>query len=442
MSNTNIPKYNLPRFRRVPSQHSTDSSFLNPNETAINTTRTVLSSSTMMSTPSNDIRRVQQRQNQPKVVESAHDIKRKPISTKPMNNLNVKKKLLNLLQSLKRKYPLSSPTLHFDKFTGPKDTKGDFVLRKPLNMSKYDYSMYTSYERPAHSLIIHDIDERETPLPPPVRESQIKAWELAEKVAANYIFESSSEDEDIANDDDIDPIYSDTSLEEIAAAKHNSTIEAIPGYTKGELLVILKQFESSQRSNIPTLKDETEKVLWRYQQQHNASQEKAFSTYQTMTGRRKVQLAQKRELLHKIFGYSNNINHQHLTNNTSHSSVDNVLSVQKAFHEDKEELASLMHEDKVFAETLDDIRGNLTALRQSNVGVNVKRKAKRNEIDLDDFDLEKFHDITHDKLSYLYDSYLGDDAQEDFSSEMDQELQSFTLAYLKKCIREEIDDTD
>lgn len=328
-------------------------------------------------------------------------------------------------------------------------------------MNKFDYSAFVSYqENPNQTYDQHILDEGNNTfdddqlpvssysLPPPIKESQLKAWDLAEKVTNNLIFDSSSDDED----------YGDNTMEDIenaTATKKSSDkpiITAIPGYTKGELEVLLKHFESSQKSthfDSQKVGEQERKLLWKYRQQHQSSQEKAFASFQTLLGKRKIQIAQKKDLLHKIFGYNNNMNHEFITNNTSYSALDNVLNTQKAFHEDKEEIGSLLEEDAAFLEALAETRRNLSTLRYNNVGINVKRKATiRNtnvEIDLNDFDYDKFHEFTQSKLTELYNVYLhqcddtGKYSEEDLfeTNQVNQELENFTLAYLKKCVKEE-----
>lgn len=567
---SNKNKYNLPIFRRIPSHASAaDNSYLNPNDTFNNNTtqRTISSSSTsMISTPSNNIRRVQQQQqeqqqqqqaqqpNQPHQQQQQHQQlqqqsqhgQRKPISNKPMNNLNIKRKLLNLQQSLKKKYPLSSPTQpsaqfndsnqnmntfnsspngnsNFDKSryyntnhyhnqnlndnndnnnNNPNlnNIERNFVLRKPLNMNKYDYSVFINY--PDYENLHHDYDQQSFPvndqtnddnynLPPIVKESQIKAWESAEKVTKNLIFDSSSDDydddddDDEINDNDIDsvnigdPVHADmdSSIDEIKQSiggdnlKNNEKskksinsliIQSIPGFTKGELQIVLSNFGNSQISSTfdsEKFDEKERKLLWNYRQQHQLQQEKVFASFQTLLGKRKIQISQKKDLLNKIFGYSNNMNQEYITNNTSYSALDNVLNTQKAFHEDKEEIGCLLDEDKAYHESLLETKESLNILRNDDSGINVKRKLNKkmldNEIDLNDFDIEKFNEITRLKLSKVYDEYLinynydnkidfekiqqdNDDDSHDLD-EVNEELQSFTTAYLKRCIKQEID---
>lgn len=350
-------------------------------------------------------------------------------------------------------------------------------------MNKFDYSAFVSYPEQENQHQIYDqhileeggshFEDNQQPvsgysLPPPIKESQLKAWDLAEKVTNNLIFDSSSDDDDYDN-------YDEPTMDDVENAKveldmklklrnkpssphEEPIITAIPGYTKGELAVLLKHFETSQNStnyNSQNVEEQERKLLWKYRQQHQNSQEKAFASFQTLLGKRKIQISQKKDLLHKIFGYNNNMNHEFITNNTSYSALDNVLNTQKAFHEDKEEIGSLLEEDAAFLEALAETKNNLSSLRYNDVGINVKRKATRRnsniDIDLNDFDYDKFHEFTESKLTNLYNTYLeqcddgrrSNEDEEGFEmSQVNQELENFTMAYLKKCIKEEAEEND
>ncbi|ODV69067.1 hypothetical protein HYPBUDRAFT_156064 [Hyphopichia burtonii NRRL Y-1933] len=491
-SNNVSSKYNLPRFRRINSQHTAEQSYLNAND-SINTTlnRTVSSSSSIMSTPSNNIRKVQQHQ-QPQQQETNS---KKPISSRPMNNLNVKKKLLNLQQSLKRKYPLSSPTSenttrlqpaagpttnkspkynskendsgnHYIKNLSPMKSNKNFILRKPMNMNRYDYSIFINNDYNNYYFdSSNDVNlSHEVHIPPIIKESQIKAWESAEKITNNLIFDSSSDDDDDNDDDneEIDNIDFDTSMEEIKQTVHddlnlnsNNTlcIQSIPGLTKGELQVVKTHFNHLQKMtnlDINSLEEDELKLLWKYRETHQLNQEKAFASYQSLLGKRKVQISQKKDILHKIFGYNNNINHEYITNNTSYSALENILNTQKAFHEDKEEINSLLYEDKFYSQSLLETKNNLNLLKNNSEGINIKRKQNKRttastDIDMNDFDYDKFNSITSNRLSQIYQDFFSnqpsainpDDSAD--LSDVSQELQSFTVAYLKRCIKDDAD---
>lgn len=72
-----------------------------------------------------------------------------------------------------------------------------------------------------------------------------------------------------------------------------------------------------------------------------------------------------------------------------------------------------------------------------------------------DFDYDKFHSVTSRKLDKLYDGYLAEhdlaehlpsssralEEDDDLdASSINEELQLFTLSFLRKCIKNEVDD--
>lgn len=434
------PKYNLPNFRRISSQHSASDSFANDSNshnvsqnTHINTTRTVSSLSSMISTPSNNIRRFQNGNH----LQNHHE--RKPISQKPPN-INVKKKLLNLHQLLK---------LRFADPGGPRS----FVLRQPANMNMYDYSVFIKHCDPESevlkSLAPNDQyigsslgDEETECLPPPIRESQIKAWESAEKISSNLIFDSS--DDEVELDDNYDAANESIDDKENLPhlkEKDDNIILALPGYTRGDVAVILAHFRQLQKSLDPidyTLNEEmVQSRLWEARQQHQSQQERAFAAYQTLPGKRKIQVTQKKELLHRMFGYTNSVNLEHVTNNTSYLAVDNVLNTQKAFHEDKDEINALLEEDKAYNKALAIARKQLHQMQNPLVDATAA-KAKRADISAG-FDYDKFAHLTGAQLDRIYDAILdGVEVQEDD----DDELPAFTLGFLKRCLKEEDSDRE
>lgn len=432
------PKYNLPKFRRISSQHSASDSFANESgshnvsqNTHINTTRTVSSLSSMISTPSNNIRRFQHNN----ALQQQHE--RKPISQKPPN-INVKKKLLNLHQLLRQRFPETGQ-------------QRPFVLRQPANMSMYDYTVFVRNCDPENEVsrnvgpkeqYIGPVEEEGEVLPPAIRESQIKAWESAEKISSNLIFDSS--DDELELDGNYDAANESIDDKENAHQHHHKDAHIIlllPGYTRGDVAVILAHFELLQKSSEAidyTLNEEmVQSRLWEARQQHQAQQERAFAAYQTLPGKRKIQVNQKKELLHRMFGYSNSINLEHVTNNTSYLAVDNVLNTQKAFHEDKDEVNALLEEDKAFNEALAEARKNLALLQKPLMDTGAT-KTKRGDIAAA-FDYDKFAHLTGAQLDRMYNAVLdGVEVVE----EDDDELPAFTLGYLKRCLKEEDSDRE
>lgn len=401
----------LPRIR-VTSQSFADHSNIG------NVSLRTVSSSSIISTPSNNIRRVQQQnlQKNPRP-------KSRPDDSHGMRSTaRTSKKLLNLLQ-LKKKAN-----------TQPKP----FVLRKPANLSKYDYSVFIDNWTP--------IDEHD--LLPPVKESQIKAWESAEKISANIIFDHdmSASSDAFAIFDDADKLVDSSYDEDTCAGDDPETsinrgtqdkvtttqllILSIPGYTKGELKVIMDNFAQllscSSQADFTEYNEKEEKALWLYRQQQSAAQEKAFMAYRTLSGKRKVQIHHKKEFLHKLFGYLNNLNQEHITNNTLYSAVDNVANAQKAFHEDKDEIFQLLEADKEFQEALDETRKAHASSFSANGDCD------------SEFDPVKLLEIN---LAWLTSTYHRQLSSNEFVAPQDgdPEVVACTVSHLKRCVREDYD---
>lgn len=395
----------LPRLR-VTSHSFAD---VSSNKSSNVTQRTVSSSTSIISTPSNNIRRVQQRQ--------AINARKNPGDFRVSGvSSNATKKLLNF-QQLKK------------TITRPKA----FVLRKPINMSKYDYTVFTRHGPE----VSEDLAEND-PLPPPIKESQIRAWESAEKISANIIFDHERSKEGFALDaKDLDDSYDagdgetsiDRGKEGLPNEEKDNIVTAIPGYTKGELQIVLDNYEKMQWSDhvdIDQVIEDEHKALWVHRQQQSAAQERAFVACHTLSGKRKVQVFHKKEFLHKLFGYSNNVNHEYITNNTSYSAFDNVLNAQKAFHEDKEEICSLLEEEKAFEEALADTKERLQS--------SATQEPKACEQEMDHSNLL---DLTSSWLSSAYDRQvsLSEDSMQPDEVE-DPEMVTCTLSYLKQCVRD------
>lgn len=413
------PRQILPRLR-VTSHSFADVS----NGSIANVTQRTVSSSSMMSTPSNNIRRVQQR-NGFRQRSTNPELRAREI---PAGG-NATRKILNL-QQLKKTYLNPKP----------------FVLRKPINMTKYDYSVFAD-----HAAAL-SLDEDE--LPPPIKESQIRAWESAEKISSNLIFENAhppssgkfgifedaSKDMDISVDDEVQA-DAETSINRGSSIpgpqSSDDTIQSIPGFTKGELKILNENFDllknSSGQVDPVDFEDTLANALWVYRQLESASQERAFMAHHTISGKRNVQVYHKKEFLRKLFGYSNNVNIDFITNNTSYSAFDNVANVQKVFHEDKDEMLGLLEEDKLFEEAIRDTRTNQLANNTESAGGRVDSEP----------DVDNSH-LLHLTQTWLTSNYINENDSDDICSgdsfmhgdDRDQEMVTFTMAHLKRCIKD------
>lgn len=308
-----------------------------------------------------------------------------------------------------------------------------------MNMNYYDYSVFREYP----------VGNEEGHSPPAVKESQIKAWESAEKITNNLIFDH---DSDLSDDGEInegetnEDIHIDNvkPLSNITDSNAQNdilnVIKTIPGYTKGELEIIGKRYLMLQKLdklneyNPKIFENEERKLLYKSRQEQQMNQSKIFNQYQSLTGKRKIQVSQKKDMLNKIFGYNNTLNQEYITNNTSYSSLENVMNISKAFHEDKEEINQLLNEDKEFLLSLDEARTNLDYSKNSILNnldgpTGMKTNRKSGELDYD-----KFQTLIHNKLTNIYDNGMIND---------NDEFDNFAINHLRRCIKhEEINDND
>lgn len=384
MTHDTLPKQR--RWARVPSHSFAD---VSQSSLANVTLRTVSSLTSIISTPSNNIRRVQQKHlHAGEPTRHAEPTKFRDIKDFGQRGA-ASRKILNL-QQLRKTVDSSIP----------------FVLRKPLNLSQYDYSAFTDvrYQGPAVA---------GTEIPPPIREAQIKAWELAEKISSNIIFDKEQPGsgdgfgifEDGLEDTSVDDDMAEEAEISIArgmtgpncpddGASNPLLITSIPGYTRGELGVILANFGELQRLLQPVdplVYEEAERrALWTFREQQSAEQDREFLANHTLSGKRRVQVFHKKKFIQKLFGYSNSVNQEHISNNTSYSSFDNVMNVQKAFHEDKEDILNLIEEERAFeecmAQTAERLResgdGDMASVRELSEGRLTQCYARGNDDDV------------------------------------------------------------
>lgn len=407
----------LPRLR-VPSL-----SFADLSHSGIsNSLRNISSSTSLLSTPSNNIRRVQQIHGTvPKDV-LARPRKTGPTIPKGNSSTTATRRLLNL-QELKRSLAVVRP----------------FVLRKPADLSEYDYSVYAHKVRPASE----SSDNENLPL---IRESQIRAWESAEKVSANIIFDveaSTGDDmgivEDYNTSMDITSSDDDVSFNSGYAdgGRDRPIVRAIPDYTKGELKILLEYFNKLQscdsKVDLFAYEKAEKSALNIYHEQQRIIHERAFKSNPKPLAKRKLQVFRKKELLHRLFGYSNNMNHTYITNNTAYSAFDNVLNATKALQEDNDDTNNLLQLEEEFVTLQRQLAEKIQADRR-----NPKREpfSSNNAYEsmLEALDLLE---MTNWWLTAAYESQAG--AHDGIANEPDvnADILSYTMSYLKSCVREE-----
>lgn len=406
----------LPRLR-IPSLSFTDIS----HSGISNSLRNISSSTSLLSTPSNNIRRVQQiHGTKPK--DTASRPRKGGVIPKGPSSTTATRKLLNL-QELKRSQAVVRP----------------FVLRKPADLSEYDYSVYAHKVGPNH-----ETEASEKPL---IKESQIRAWESAEKVSANVIFDmdaSTGDEVGIFEDfnTSMEVASSDEDLSFDGGATEESLdrpiIQSIPDYTKGELKVILDYFDKLQscdsKVDMFTYEQAEKNALSIYREQQRIFHERAYSSNPKPLARRKLQVFRKRELLHRLFGYSNNINHCYITNNTAYSAFDNVLNATKALQEDHGEITDLMNLEEEFLAIQKEIELKI-----------LEEKRKTNSVPLtsnrsyDSVEALELLDMSNSWLTASYENLVCDsNAHSLVEPDVNPEMLACTMAYLKSCVREEI----
>lgn len=376
-----------------------------------NSSRTLSSSSSMVSTPSNR----KANRNLPKTI----------TNKVTLNARLVKGKLLNL-QSSKKYRPPHDAARHYRDDTDdshPNKIVPGFMIHKPINTSAYDYGAFTNY--PSGIDLQHGDN-----LPPAVKESQIRAWESAERVSAGVIF-----GEDDEEDDDEEET-------------NNPIIKSIPGYTSSELGVVTQlhdEFKTQRHpiteENLVNREHEETRMLYELKKKHQAQNERVFQKSSSLTQRRQVQIGQKKDLLRRVFGYQNSLNVDYITNNSSYSTLDSAANVQKTFHEDKEEIACLVDEDQAFAMLLEET----SERHKSQNAFTDDMEETKNAKDLaKTFDYGRFQHIVTTKLNKIYSEQIKEDfldsEEEDYfnnDEELNTEMQMFSMSYLRRCVKEE-----
>lgn len=315
-----------------------------------------------------------------------------------------------------------------------------FVLRKPADLTKYDYSVYSRKVEPPN-------ESHSTEALPLVRESQIRAWESAEKISSNTIFDTETvagddvgifedfnKSMEVSNSDDdlsFEACYSDD-------APELAILRSIPDYTKSELKIILDYFDKLQSCDSKVdnfIYEEAEKnALSIHREQQRIAHERAFKSNPKPLSKRKLQVFRKKELLHSLFGYSNNVNHSHITNNTSYSAFDNVLNASKVLQEDHDETMGLLKlEDEhvlAQAEIAEKIQTEKDHPKRDALGSNGNFEPMLKNQDLLDFSSSW---LTASYEKQLFSGY-GTDRLDD--SDQNSEILSYTMSYLKACVRE------
>jgi hypothetical protein len=306
---------------------------------------------------------------------------------------------------------------------------------------KYDYSIFTSYP---------DI---ENSVPPNVKQSQVNAWESAEQVSKNLIFNDSEDDQ---SEDEIEDfncpqiqineaspnnnLNTNHKLEPSEISEYGQDeswfykiIKSIPGYSKGELEIVLKSYCQNLSES------EEKQLIYDHNKSFQTNQEKLFNQSSSLQLKRQIQVNQKKNLLRQFFGYSNNLNQNYITNNTSYSSVDNVKNIQKLFHEDKEEINSLIYEKQQFD-------NQLRLIDQQQVPFDdTHRKRRYKKLDTEAEDLIQVQSLASKNLDEIYDSHMASYEQasdDELELELDPGAHDEMMQIITKNLRRYLKDND
>ncbi|KHC33974.1 hypothetical protein MGQ_04078 [Candida albicans P76067] len=449
----------LPKFNN--HTHSNQSRIVSNNDMSTSSifpyNRTVSSSSSIMSTPSNNIRKFQrQRQQERQHHEhlpppSQHQRQTGSSKNEHINNSSrtskngrlIKNKLLNLQQSSKQqlinrisdKDPRHSHS-NSSQSNAKRVTPPVFGLQKVAS-SPYDFSVFTT--------VATNEKQHDEVLFPAIKQSQIRAWESAEKICRGIIFDDDDDDDDEESTDD-------------ESENTKNPIISIPGYTEGEL---------KELSKYPNLSSQEEKkLLTEYKRKVLSQREQNLSNNNLISFRRQLQIDQKKEILSKLFNNQNKLNLDYITDNDNNSIdsytnrnqynvIDNnliSLDLHSLINNDMEEVNYLLEEDGNFKILQEEVKQNIFHKKI------VTDNQQSDENGHGQFDYERFQSLTAKKLDKIYDvhttRYVGVNADDDeykepsFYSddvsnlELEEELLQFTTGHLRQCIHDSIDEEE
>ncbi|KAI5964299.1 uncharacterized protein KGF55_002241 [Candida pseudojiufengensis] len=287
--------------------------------------RTVSSSSSILSTPSNNIRKYQQRQQQQNHQSS--------------NQLSQNQKQLahNHQNRHNRHHNTEKDEKHSSRIT----RSGQLIKNKLLNLHQ------------SHKVLQpNPIQSQQTQQPSQQQQQQqqqqnSKLIQDAEYYTRTVIFPELSSDEELSTNDENEEMDED---DEDFESYFKKTVNSIPGYTKGELTLLI----NNSQTNLDH--EDEKKLLQEHKRKEMSKQERSFMKTSSLSIRRQLQVTQKKEILTKMFGNHNNLNNEYITNNTEISSIGNSFNLQMVFNEDREEIQHLIEEDNLFKTSMDEFR--------------------------------------------------------------------------------------
>ncbi|MDC6271474.1 hypothetical protein PP707_04180, partial [Acetobacter pasteurianus] len=155
-------------------------------------------------------------------------------------------------------------------------------------------------------------------------------------------------------------VYNKGALGDVGAPLQ-SIIKSIPGYTKGELNAVLKHV--STQNSFFLNDDEQKRVLNEYKR-HQLKLERVSYNYKYGSNvhvQRRLQADdQKRDVLHKLFGYSNKINVEYMAPTATNSDESKVKIEHLHHNEDHlDHVGHLDEEESLFTMSLQNVRGQM-----------------------------------------------------------------------------------
>ena len=306
--------------------------------------RTVSSSSSILSTPSNNIRKYQrQQQQQQQHQQQQHQ------NNRHNHHHHHHRHHHHYDNTHNHSQPHLKPDTHpqddnkqigVEKSVGRISRNGQLIKNKLLNLHQSHKLLQPSTGNNVQQQKTH---QATTQLE--LQHSPRKITHDAEYYTRKVIFGNDTSDSEI-DDEENEQVEEDA-----------SPIRSIPGYTKGELQLLLKQ---------PTqLNEEDErKLLLEYKRNLMSKQERYFMKSHSLAIRRQVQVSQKKDVLAKMFGDNSMLISEHMTNNTDYSSLDHSFNIHKVLNEDNEEITNLLEEDTWFQASMEEFRTMMDKKKQ------------------------------------------------------------------------------
>ncbi|KAG7192865.1 uncharacterized protein KQ657_001322 [Scheffersomyces spartinae] len=201
------------------------------------------------------------------------------------------------------------------------------------------------------------------------------------------------------------PLYQsrqhDNKSQETSSRSENNILKTIPSYTSEETNLVVEVFHNFQgKMGGPLSKaaiEQEKRAIDECRTTKYTELEKMYLATRSVVAKRRIQVLQKKDIFLKLFGNSNRLNKEYITNNTLYSSFDSHSSAQKAYLEDKQEVNYLLDEDKANAQAMDELRKK-RLLHMIEHPVRLIRMCE----ELDEITVEELNKIVSQDLSDIY----------------------------------------